>query len=308
MKRPVSLSQAIARYLAYRRALGFALSREGTTLKSLGSYARNAHHRGPLTKELAIQWAQAPANADRLWWARRLEMVRGFARFWVAFDPRTQIPPPGVFGPAYRRRNVHIYSTKEIQALLQAAQKQRGFHGLTLRTLLALLTCTGMRISEALALQDSDVQWKNHTIIIRKSKFRRSRCIPLHPSTLRALQAYQRSRHKRFHAAQKFFTNTRGGPLSYHVVSSSFVSLRQSLGWNQHPLPRIHDLRHTFAVNTLLGWYRQGQDVGSKLICLTTYLGHQAISSTYWYFSAVPALMAIVGKRLTASPRKGSHA
>jgi integrase len=312
MKSPLCLSQAIERYLQYRSALGFGLLTEGRTLRGLGRYARRVGHTGPLTTELALQWIQLPLLTDRLWWARRLEMVRRFAQFWKALEPRTEVPPPGLFGPAYRRSAVHIYTPIQIEALLRAT----GFLGSaeplradTFRTLFGLLASTGLRISEALHLRDCDVDWIEATLTVHRSKGGRSRCLPVDPSVLKALQAYQerrRQRHPRT-LGESFFVNVRGQPLLRAQAEKTFGSLRTRLGWNQDPLPRLYDLRHTFAVATLLRWYRQGQDVGAKLPALTTYLGHRNLRDTYWYLSAVPELLALGSARWAAILEGGCH-
>jgi integrase len=311
VKTSLSITQAIDFYLRSRRPLGFALNIDEGILRSLARYADQINHKGPLTEELVLQWARLPQQVDRLWWARRLVTARRFASFWHAFDPKVQVPPTGVFGPAYRRGHPYIYSADEITNLLDATENLTPVDGLlpsTFRTLLGLLACTGLRISEALKLQTHDFDAAAGTLLIQKSKGGQSRCVPIKPSAVLALKAYQRLCRKHYPRpdSSAFFLVEPGRPLSYKKASHTFGRLRTKLGWTQSPLPRLHDLRHTFAVNRLITWQRQGGDeVGRKILALATYLGHRNIRHTYWYLSAVPELLALASQRLTpCQPRE----
>lgn len=314
MKPPRSIAQAVDFYLETRRSLGFSLVEEGRLLRSLADYSLTVHHHGPLTAELAMAWARLPAQADPLWWARRLQSSQRLARFWHAFDPRTPIPPSGVFGPAYRRLPVHLYTPEEISALWDAAATlppQDSLRSGTFQTLLGLLACTGLRISEALQLRLEDVDATAGTITIRRSKGGQSRCLPLLPDALGALQAYRRARgrHHPQTGCPNLFLNLHGQALSYSQAEKTFSRLRRTLGWSQSPLPRLHDLRHTFCVARLLAWYRQGEGrVDQKILALATYLGHRNIRHTYWYLSAVPELLALATARLANPQAKGARA
>jgi len=310
-----SLKAAVAFYLQSRRGLGFALESEGCLLNNLVEYARQVHHRGPLSTELAVNWAQIPSPATARRRARRWEAVRHFALFWAAFDPRTQIPPAGLFGAAYGRVPVHIYPPQEIAALLGAAQRLSGpgaLHARTFGTLLGLLACTGLRISEALALDLSDWQPAQALLTIREAKFGQSRYVPLSPSALSALEGYLRDRARAFARPKScaLFLNCQGQRLTYRQARGTFATLRRQLGWqNQQPRPRLHDLRHTFAVECLLGWYRQGQEeLNAKILSLAVYLGHRNIRHTYWYLTAVPELLALGSARWAKAlaPQKGA--
>jgi len=297
-----NLRQAVECYLTTRRSFGFALVREGFELQSLVRYAEQTGHRGPLTAQLAIQWAQLPQQADRLYWARRLDIVGRFARFWVAYDPRTEIPPRNLFGPTCRRRAVHVYSRQEIATLLRAAAELGQEHPLraqTFCTLLGLLDCTGLRIGEALALTDSDIDWSTGILTITHAKYGHARLIPVQSSTVEALQRYRTLRARAIapRRTTRFFVTIRGKSLGYTGVSAVFRSLCRQLGWIQEPLPRLHDFRHTFAVRTLLGWYRRGEALHQKIWTLSTYLGHRHVADTYWYLSAVPELMHLCQQR-----------
>jgi integrase len=301
------LTQAIDFYLDTRRQWGFALNTEERTLRQLAAYAGQIHHRGPLTTELVLAWAALPARASTLWWATRLSVAGRFARFIAPFDPRTQVPPAGVFGPAGRRRSVHLYTPQQIAQVGAAAATLEPVASLrpaTFRTFWGLLPCTGLRVGEALRLQDADFDPQASTLTIRRSKFGRSRCLPLHPSAVAALGAYQEQRQQYFPAptVPRFFLTFTGKPLSYSQAEKTFRRLRQQLGWQFTPTPRLYDLRHTFAVERLLGWYRQGPDpVDQHIYTLATYLGHRHIRHTYWYLSAVPELLALANARVAAA-------
>ena len=297
--KPLSLAKAVEFYLDQRRQLGFAMKEDGWMLRGLARYAAEKRHRGPLTTPLALAWAQSPSQASPLWWASRLDAVRRFAAFWRPFDPRTQMPPPGVFGPSCRRRSPHIYTAQEIKLLMEAAGRLDVPRNVTFQTLLGLLACTGTRIGEALRLRDQDIDWTRALLTIHRSKFGRSRCLPLQESTLIALQRYRQKRPlphlKTDHPT--FFRWTNGQAVSYAQAARTFADLRRQLGWMGQPKPRLHDLRHTFAVRSLIDWYRRNEDVNQKVLGLATYLGHGDIADTYWYLSAVPELLALAQAR-----------
>jgi integrase len=300
------LRHAVEQYLSTRRSFGFALVKDGFELHGLIRYAEQIGHTGPLSAQLAIRWAQQPKQADRLYWAVRLDIVRRFARFWIAYDSRTEIPPGDLFGPTCRRRAVHVYTRPQIAALLKAASELGQDHplrGRTFCTLLGLLDCTGLRIGEALGLGDQDIDWSTGVLTIRHAKYRRVRLIPVQSSTLQALQQYRASRDAAIGTplTTNFFVTIRGKRLGYTGVSAVFRSLCRRLGWTREPIPRLHDLRHTFAVRTLLKWYRSGQAVQSKLWTLSTYLGHRHLADTYWYLSAVPELMQLCQQRFATA-------
>jgi integrase len=218
-------------------------------LENLVEYAREVHHRGPLTTDLALDWAQVPPLANSPQRVRRLGAVRRFAIFWAAFDPRTQIPPAGVFGPDYRRVPVHIYTPQEIAALLRAAQQlppPESLRPLTFSTLLGLLACTGLRDSEALELQLADWDRAEAVLTIRQAKFGQSRCVPLAPSAAIALNAYLMARARAFpkDSSGALFLNAAGKPLTYGQAAHTFAALREQLNWqHKEPRPRLHDLR-----------------------------------------------------------------
>ena len=298
MKR-LSLTKAVEFYLQQRRQLGFPLKEDGQMLHQLVGYASERNHRGALTSELALAWAQAPVGASRLWWARRLDAARRFASFWRVFDPRTELPPVGILGPSYRRRAVHLYTPQQIAALMLAARQLGGRRGLSFEALIGLLACTGLRIGEALRLQQRDIDWTAAGLTVRHSKFGRSRCLPLHSSTLSALKLYQQRRQACHSGQASFLIGGNGRAIGYAQAAATFRGLREYLGWNQKPVPRLHDLRHTFAVRCLIDWYRQGEDIDRKVLGLVSYLGHSNLKGTYWYLSAVPELLSLIQTRWT---------
>jgi integrase len=307
MKPFSSLTRAIDFYLDTRRQWGFALKTEERMLRQLAAYADEIHHRGPLTTELVLAWAVLPAKASTLWWATRLGVAGRFARFIAPFDPRTQVPPSGIFGLEGRRRSVHLYTAQQIAQIHDAAatlEPVESLRAATFQTFWALLACTGLRVGEALRLQDADLDPQASTLTIRRSKFGRSRCLPLHPSAVAALRAYQEQRQQYFPAlsAPRFFLTLSGKPLSYSQAEKTFRRLRRQLGWQFSPAPRLYDLRHTFTTERLLGWYRQGPEpVDQHIYTLATYLGHRHIRHTYWYLSAVPELLALANARVAAA-------
>jgi integrase len=288
--KPTMLSRAQA-YLAYRRTLGFELQSEGTRLLKFARYADDLGHRGPLTTELAIHWACLPQKADRRYWASRLEIIRRFARHLLLSEPKTQVPPRHLLGPAYRRNPPHLYSSGEIQQLLRRSSQLKGrLRPHTFQTLIGLLVCSGLRISEALNLKTSDVDLEQLVVVVRQSKRGKSRLVPLHPTALSPLRAYVRRRHKLFPLAEQFFLSERGVGLTYTTVRRTFLQLRVGIPYSRRP-PRVHDLRHAFACRVLQRWQASKKGAVHRLAILSRFLGHTQIRDTYWYFSAFPELL-----------------
>lgn len=280
-------------YLEQRRALGYKLRIEGQMLLSFARYADRAGHRGPLTRKLALHWAGLPKQATRLYRARRLEVLRVFARHQTAVEPATELPPRYVFGPAHVRRAPHLYSPVQILQLLRRAARLPGrLRPFTYNTLLGLLACTGLRISEALALEVADVDLAQGHILVRESKYHHSRWVPLHPTALARLRRYDRRRRALFPKAQHFFVSDRGRRFAYTTVRIVFRELARELkSAGARPLVRLHDLRHTFACRVLLRWQRSQRGAASRVAILSRYLGHSRVSDTYWYLTAVPELL-----------------
>jgi integrase len=301
------LRKALEEYLAVRRALGFKLRLCGSLLHRFVAFAEQ-EGASFITTDLALRWATQPQNAQPAQWGNRLGMVRQFALYLQAADPRTEIPPEGLFPTGYPRKEPYIYSDSEISRLLQAAQRLQSLKGLraaTYSTLLGLLAVTGMRMCEPIALDRDDVDLESGILTVRKTKFDKSRLIPMHSTTQKALQQYVRLRDRICPQPQTlgFFVSERGTRLTEWAVRWTFVKLSRQIGLrgpdDSHG-PRLHDFRHGFAVGTLLAWYRAGVDVERHLPELSTYLGHAHVSDTYWYLTATPELLQLAARRLDA--------
>ncbi len=292
-------------YLGFRRKLGFNTNNEGKKLFNFIRYADRIGHQGPITSELVVRWSKYPQETNPGRHAQRLAVIRRFAKYWALFDPGVEVPPDGLLGPcSYRRRSPHIYSKEEISQLLKAAAKLSPYYGLrpsTYVTLFGLLACTGLRISEALQLTHKDVDLRVGILTVVDTKFKKSRLVPIHPSTVMALSFYAKHRDSYHPATQsiQFFLDEQGSLLKQSSVLKTFERLRHRLGWtsNSGYAPRIHDLRHTFAVRRLLAWYKGGADLDRNIAALSTYLGHVKVKDTYWYFTAVPELLTLAGSR-----------
>ena len=299
MSAPSPLREAIGPYLELRRSLGPKLRHETWLLPSLCDFLEQEGSE-LITADLAVRWAQLPKDTLARWRVKRLTAVRGFARFVRARDPRHEVPPPGLIpcGPT-RRKTPHIYSTDEVQALLeQASLLRQPLMAATYRTLIGLLAITGMRVGEAIALDDGDIDWLRGRLLIRDSKFGKSRRLPLHPSTLDALEAYAQLRPP-IRRDDSFFVSLNGTRLHYANVNRNFVTFRTKAGIATATGRRafLHDLRHTFAVSTLVQWYRAGVDVQRRLPVLSTWLGHVCPTTTYWYLTATPELLGLARQR-----------
>jgi integrase len=304
--------KAVEEYLALRRALGFDLQRSARILRGFARYVeqQGASH---VNTELASRWAKLPTEAQPAWWASRLGVIRRFAQYLSASDPRTEIPPMGLLPFRYRRKPPYLYSDGEVRALLSAASRitsPTGLRAATYSTLIGLLAVTGLRISEAIGLDDRDVDLVDDVLTIRRTKFGKSRLVPLHRSTTRALRRYARLRNRihRVKACNGFFVGERGRRLTQWTVRWTFNKLSRATGLRgptDRRGPRLHDFRHRLAVKTLLRWYRRGVDVERQLPVLSTYLGHGHVTDTYWYLTAVPQLLRLAAQRLEA--RGGSQ-
>ncbi|MFC1794560.1 tyrosine-type recombinase/integrase [Planctomycetota bacterium] len=289
-------------YLAMRRKLGFKLKKHEETLRGFLNFFEPRKDTY-LTTELALKWAKKPKNTNPAWWTERLSILRGFAAYWKTIDPRTEVPSLHILLPQYKRPTPHIYSDQEISQIFDLAKKLPTEDSYTYWTLYGLLLATGMRVGEALALDNKDVDLKQGVITIRNAKLNKSRILPLHVTTRKILRQYVQKRDKQFPKSKEpaFFVIADGIRLSHPMAWSRFKKILVEMGiWN--PLhnrdPRLHSLRHTFAVRALTEFYRNGQDINMKIHALSTYLGHKDIRCTYWYLTAVPKLMGHVLSRL----------
>ena len=302
------LSALVERHIALHRATGYLFRKQSILLRG---YARFAEARNDkvVRAATALEWAgKGPTAATR---HGRLEVVRRFARLVHAEDPRHEIPPPGVFGRQALRRTPHIYTDEEIRKLLNAAGAlgpPRSLRPKMFTTMLGLIAATGLRISEALRLRLSDVTAAG--LAVRETKFRKSRLVPLHPTTRRALDAYLQTRAKFAGTDDAVFLSERGTGLRYSTVISTFLVLVRSIGI--HPGagqrgPRIHDLRHTFAVRSLEQCAGNSDAVARHMLALSTYLGHAHVFDTYWYLQATPRLLSDVAARCESFAQRGGQ-
>lgn len=294
------LHRAVDDYLQLRRALGFKLFHETWWLPDFASFVKR-HGGTTVTTELALNWATLPTDVDRSWWGRRLGSVRQFARHHRAADPRTEIPPRDLIPFRTPRRTPHLYSPAEVLALMRSASKlPQPILAACYATLIGLLAVTGMRVSEALNLDDRDIDAIRGVIVVRGAKFNKTREVPLDTTSMAALLAFLRRRDRlRVHRrSSSLFVSTTGARIRYSNFGNTFRRLLHTVGIRRQPSPRIHDLRHTFAVNTLCDWYRSDVDVDARMPLLSAYLGHVSPNTTYWYLRATPQLVALAAKRL----------
>jgi integrase len=297
------LRAAVDDYLAIRRALGYKMKEPAHLLPQFVDFLERVGA-STVTTELAVAWAKQPQAVHPNWWGHRMSTVRCFARHLQTLDPRTEVPPPDLLPMSPQRATPYLYSESDITALMKAAGGLRSpLLAATYATFIGLLAVTGMRAGEAIRLDRDDLDEAKGLLTVRNSKFGKSREVPLHPTTVEALQLYARLRDQLFPRpiAPSFFVSTRGTRLIYNCFHITFLELvRQACLPRRSPScrPRPHDLRHAFAVRTLLDWYRAGLDIEAQMPLLSTYLGHFHPRDTYWYLSATPELLALAGQRL----------
>lgn len=293
-------------YLRIRRMLGHELAEAARLLPRFVAYLDHAGAE-VITVEAALAWAQQPqARPGGKVQAVRMTVVRGFARHMAGIDPRTQVPPLGLLPYRKRWRPPFIYSDADIQALMAQVPRvvRSPLRVATYQTLIGLLAATGMRVGEALRLQHGQIDWAEGVLTVHATKFGKSREVPLAPSTVQALAAYAQARDQQFPRPKTtaFLVSTAGTPVAYPHFGAAFRRIVQAsgVGAGSPVRPRVHDIRHSFAVHTLAGWYRAGEDVSALLPRLSTYLGHRDPVSTYWYLSAAPELLELAAVRLQA--------
>jgi integrase/recombinase XerD len=296
-----NLRRAVTEYLQIRRAVGYKLERDGRLLPHFITFLEQAGA-GRITNDLAVAWARNPATAHPAWWRARLSIVRGFARYLQTIDPTSEVPPAELLRAHRPRITPYLYSQADIAALLEAADRLRPpLRATTFRTIVALMSVTGLRAGEALALDRCDVDLEGGVLLVH-GKGGHDREVPLHDTTVRALAEYARLRDRHYptSATPAFFTarEVRLADGTFHDTFRVLVRCAGLEGRSERCRPRPHDLRHTMALRTLLGWYRAGADVDVKLPLLSTYLGHRDPVSSYWYLQAAPELLALAGERL----------
>jgi integrase/recombinase XerD len=296
-----TLAEHLDDYLRMRRGLGFQLGRHGEVLPHFVAYL-DAKGATTVTVELAVAWVRLPEGIKAITVDFRISAVRGFARYLHALDPAHEIPPAGLLAAPRRRPAPYIYTPGQITELLRATRHLKPpLRAATFRALLGLLAVTGMRSGEAFALTRSDVDLVKGLVTVRHAKFDRMRMVPLHRSVTAELAAYATARDRLCPApsCDRFFVSVTGRVLRRGDADRVFREVTTAVGLRTDAVhPRIHDLRHTFAVRTLIDAHRNGADISSLLPVLSTYLGHVEPANTYWYLTAVPELMQLAAARL----------
>jgi integrase len=302
-----TLREAVQSYLTLRRSLGFKLRVPGGLLDRFAEFV-DAEGKTYITTELALRWAQQPADALPSTQAWRMGIVRRFATWHCGTDHRTEVPPEGLLPDRYCRKPPYIYTDEEIERLMQATNSlpsSKGLRAVTYSTLFGLLAVTGMRVSEALNLDRKDVDLAGAVLAVERSKFGKSRLVPVHASTREALKRYAGKRDgivPRL-STPAFFVTERRTRVSECNARYTFAKVSQKIGLRQATSghgrgPRLHDMRHRFAAKTLINWYRAGLDVERQIPKLATYLGHVHVNDTYWYLQAVPELLQLATERV----------
>ena len=297
-----TLRQAVHEYLSMRRNLGFKLRSAGKGLLDFATFMEQ-HRASYITQALALAWAQQPMNVQPSYWAQRLGFVRGFAQYRSASDPRTQVPPSGLLPFQPKRARPYLYSNDEIKSLLHAALNMpHHFQSGALLPrvyycLFGLLCVSGLRLGEARNLELRDVDLEAAVLTVRNAKFGKTRLVPLHASTCKVLEDYmaRRQRHWADRPVSSYlFVSSRGNRLDGGQIHRAFYVLSRQIGLrgasDSHG-PRLHDMRHRFATNTLVTWYRSLQDPERLLPVLSAYLGHVHVADTQWYLEGSPELM-----------------
>jgi integrase/recombinase XerD len=288
-------------YLRLRRALGFKLKEDERLLGQLVAHVE-ADGAATVTTELAIGWARLPEGVHPNQWAKRLRIARGFASYLHAIDPANEIPPHDVFPVCRQRATPYLFSEQDIRRLLAEARQLRNpMRAASYEALFGLLAVSGMRIGEALALERADVDLDTGLITIRKAKHDRARLVPLHPTAIEALRSYASERDRLLPTprSRAFFLSSAGTPVLGVGLRAAFREIMTRIGVRTDEVhPRVHDLRHRFAVQTLIDWQRSGIKIDEHIATLSTYLGHVSPADTYWYLSASPELMALAADRV----------
>lgn len=311
-----ALHQALTEYVSTVRALGTQLREPAQILRQFVNFL-DREGAAFINSDRAVRWATQPVGVQPSTWARRLSIVRRFASWLHATDPRTVIPPRGLLPARHRRPPPHIFSDREIGDLMVEAGRlhsRTGLRPLTYATLIGLLAATGLRPGEALALDDQDVDLQSGILTVRETKFGKSRFVPVEESTLAALSHYAKERDDLCpcRRTEAFLVSERGTRLGKHAARCTFAKMSHTIGIRSLAPgqrigrgPRLQDIRHTFATRRLVEWYRAGLDVERLMPGLSTYLGHRQVHCTYWYIQAIPELLQLATERLSALPPGG---
>jgi integrase/recombinase XerD len=308
-----TLSKELDRYLTIRRSLGYDLRTTERLLRRFIAFAEaeNAHY---INTALFLRWQEAFGHANRQTWSGRLRIIRLFAQWLHSIDQKHEVPPQGLIPDRIRRSRPYIYSEEEIRRIVEAAADLpsiNGIRALTCSTLFGLIAVTGLRVSEAVSLDVADVDLESGLVTVRRGKLGKARLLPLSDSSTMRLVAYSKERDRLLGEPSKpFFVSDRGERLTDCGARYNFAAVCRTIGlrrpekFKRHGRgPRIHDLRHTFAVRTLVNWYRAGKDPAQEMVKLTTYLGHANPAHTYWYIEAVPELLELASQRVERGAR-----
>lgn len=294
------ISRQIEEYIVYKHSLGYVIKTESQELRRFAKYTRNIGYNGPITAELSMRWASLDNNFTRKYMARRLETLHTFAVYISVFDAEAQIPQNGVFGKAHQRAAPYIYTDDEVMSLMSCATSLHspdGIRARTVATAIGLLYATGIRVSELTTLSIADVRLGEGLLFIHSSKFKKDRLVPLHPTAIARLLEYRAFVEGKIGIRSdenNFFVTSYGRQFNTRAFEYAFQLIRSLvLSMNVEKQPRLYDLRHTFACNTIKRWYDAGEDVNQKLYLLSTYMGHVKPEDTYWYLSATPDLLGI---------------
>jgi integrase/recombinase XerD len=303
-----TLSQELDRYLSLRRGLGYRLVTAERILRKFIAFAEreNAPY---ISTALFLRWQKTFGKANKQTWGCRLTVVRLFAQWLCSMDSKHEVPPRSLISSRTRRSHPYIYSTEDIRRIVETAAELpsiNGIRALTYSTLFGLMAVTGLRVSEALALDAADIDLDNGVVTVRQGKLGKSRFLPVLDCTRTRLADYAKERDRLLGMpSQAFFVSDRGKRLTdcsarYNfAVVCQMIGLRPSQKHNRHGRgPRLHDLRHTFVVRTLLSWYRNNKEPAREMIKLSTYLGHSHPAHTYWYIEAVPELLELASQRV----------
>ena len=297
------ISRQIEEYITYKRSLGYAIKIESQELRRFAKYTRSIGYDGPFTAELAMQWASLDNDFSRIYMARRLETLHTVAVYISAFDPEAQIPQNGVFGKAHLRSEPYIYTDDEVMSLISSASSLHSPDGIricTVASAIGLMYATGIRVSELTGLTIADVRIEEGYLFIHSSKFKKDRIVPVHATAISKLSEYKAFIDSRIGGRNDedfFFVTSYGHRFNTRAFEYSFQLIRPLVFSDSTKPPRLYDLRHTFACNTIKRWYEAGDDVNHKLYLLSMYMGHVKPEDTYWYLSATPELLGIAARK-----------
>ncbi len=290
--KPITMYSRVRAYLAHRRKLGFVLRAQAYHLWEFAAFADREAAGQPLTSALALQWATSVGHNRLGYHAMRYQSVRNLARYLVALDPRTEVPPARMLGSTCVRRQPHIYTPEQIRLMMEQSRSlphqyhHTALRPLTFETMIGLVFCTGLRPAEACKLRLADFDFRACTMVVRPTKFSPPRTLPLHPTVVRALKRYQAARRQIIPFGEHFFVGRRGVPFTPQKIGEFFAAVVRGIEPNgARPVVRFGDLRHTFATRLISAWSHRARPVPHYLLLLSRYMGHKSFNATWWYVS-----------------------